>query len=128
MPRETITPQYVNQPRLGKTNGSIKVGDRYYSVKPDLLQHFAKGVPITIEWYCNDFQGTTYYHVKDIIPDQDPNAAPVPTPSNVTTEDSGGIAAAIREQTEVLRGIGTLLKRKYAEPEAPLPPSDNVPF
>lgn len=115
MPQTTIIPEYVNLPREGKKKGSIKTKDgRYYSIDPNQLQLFKKGVPITVVWYSNEFNGKTYYHIKDIIPDQDSNAVPVGT----KVQGSGELVAEVKRLATAVEKICDLLTMRLPQQQS----------
>jgi hypothetical protein len=58
-----ITVAFVNPPKEGKKNGSVKVGDRYYSYDPKKFT-FAKGGTYDIEYKEDDYNGKTYYFIE----------------------------------------------------------------
>lgn len=51
LPTAEITVAFVNEPKEGKKNGSIKAADgQYYSVPPHMLPQFAKGMRCRVEY------------------------------------------------------------------------------
>lgn len=65
MPSLTATVAYVNDPKPGKKNGSIKLGDgTYLGVRPNMLSQFSAGKTYDIEYEEHDYQGQTYKTVK----------------------------------------------------------------
>ncbi len=51
MPIETVCVQYVNEPREGKKQGSIKTDDgRYFNVWPEKLELYTAGMTYEIEY------------------------------------------------------------------------------
>jgi len=65
MPSATINVQYVNPPKPGKKEGSVKtVNGEYYGVKPAMLSQFAPGGTYTVEydtrmWNNKEFKTVT---------------------------------------------------------------------
>ena len=51
MQKTEITAQYVNEPKPGKANGSIKdTSGQYWSCKPEFLAQIQQGQTVGIEW------------------------------------------------------------------------------
>lgn len=77
--------QYVNPPKMGKKNGSIKTPDnQIYGVPPNLLPQFQAGGTYQIEYNSREFNGQWYKTVAGVTP----VAAPVPS------SNAGGGSAA----------------------------------
>lgn len=61
MARATIQVKYVNQPREGMKNGSVKTAEGVlYGVPPPLLPQFQPGGTYNVEYNTSQFQGRTY--------------------------------------------------------------------
>lgn len=61
MPTATIVAEYVNPPKPGKKQGSVKGNDgHYYGVDPSQLGQFTQGGTYTIEYDTRIFQGKEY--------------------------------------------------------------------
>jgi len=69
MPTEQVTIAYVNPPKPGKKQGSIKTEDgRYFGVWPDKLGGFQKGMTCTIDYEvstASDGSGRQFYNLKN---------------------------------------------------------------
>jgi hypothetical protein len=92
-----INVKYVNQPKEGKKQGSIKTDDgRFFGVYPELLGSFSAGT-YEIEFKSRDFNGKTYHTVTSAKP----VAAP-PSSGNGASARSNGTGSTsdqIRWQT-----------------------------
>lgn len=61
MPTATINVQYVNPPKPGKKQGSIKTVDgQFYGVDPTQLGQFREGGTYTVEYDTHVYQGKEY--------------------------------------------------------------------
>lgn len=67
MPTEQVTIAYVNPPKPGAKKGSIKTQDgRYFSVWPDKLGGFSKGMSCTIDYDISTTDdGRQFYNLKN---------------------------------------------------------------
>src|SRR4029078_174281 len=69
MPTEQVTIAYVNPPKPGKKQGSIKTEDgRYFGVWPDKLGGFQRGMVCTIDYEVStatDGSGRQVYNLKN---------------------------------------------------------------
>lgn len=76
MPTATINVQYVNQPKPGKKQGSVKTVDgQFYGVDPTQLGQFAPGGTYNIEYDTHTFQGKeykTFRRMDGVLPLQPP--------------------------------------------------------
>lgn len=84
----TITVAYVNPPKEGKRNGSIKtVEGAYYDCPPALLGMFAKGGTYNVNTTSREWQGRTFHTIASLeaqptAPDQAARRfAPDPKPN-----------------------------------------------
>lgn len=67
--KETITVQYVNPPKEGKKQGSVKTSDgRFFGVYPELLSAFPSAGTYEIEFKSRDFNGKQYHTVTSAKP------------------------------------------------------------
>ena len=67
MPVATVTAKYVNPPKAGQKNGSIKGEDgTLYIVNPKMLSQMQQGGMYKLEWLDNDFKGNTYHIVQSV--------------------------------------------------------------
>jgi hypothetical protein len=80
MPAATITVQYVNPPKVGKVNGSVKdASGVYYGVRPANLANFQQGGVYDITFSEKTLNnGTVYRTVETVSPSQ---TATPPRPS-----------------------------------------------
>lgn len=63
----TIVPQYIDAPKPGKKNWSIKdTAGIYYSFAPDLAAGLQANVPITIDYRVNNFNGKQFNMVERV--------------------------------------------------------------
>jgi hypothetical protein len=61
MAQANITVKYVNQPKAGKTNGSIKgMDDEIFGVPPHMLANFQPRATYTIDYSERKFNGQNY--------------------------------------------------------------------
>jgi hypothetical protein len=82
MPIETITVQYVNEPKPGKKMGSIKATDgRYFGVYPDKLGLYFKGQAATIEYDASEVNGRTFYNVRRKVDAANGSSSASPQPA-----------------------------------------------
>lgn len=89
---ETVTVQYVNQPKAGKSYGSIKVADgRYISVHQDKLGLFRKDGTYVIETEQNG----QYHNFKRIVSDQSASAPQGATPNSSSGRNDDATAERI---------------------------------
>jgi len=66
--KATITAQYVNPPKDGKPNGSIKdTNGRYWSAKPEYLSQVQPGMTFGVEYRTSEFNGKTYYFIEGLL-------------------------------------------------------------
>ncbi len=71
-----ITVSFINQPKPGKTNGTIKTkDDQLYGVKPDMLALFEQKKTYDIEFSSREFNGQTYKTVTSVKKVEDAPAA-----------------------------------------------------
>ncbi len=86
---ERIQVKYVNPPKPGKTNGSIKTpDDQMYGVKPDMLGLFQPNGTYDVEFSERQFNGQTYKTVTSVKKVQDaPPAQPAGNSKYGTTDD-----------------------------------------
>lgn len=96
----TITPQYIDAPKPGKKNWSIKdTAGAYYSFPPDLAVGLQAGQPVTIDYRTNNFNNKTFNMVERVYGASAPPAqtqaapstpshphAPLPTPAASATQ------------------------------------------
>ncbi len=76
MPSMTATVRYVNQPKPGKQNGSIKLtDDTFLGVRPNMLSVFSPGTTYDIEFEEREWQGQMYKTVKTAKPASQTNGA-----------------------------------------------------
>lgn len=69
MPTTTITVKYVNQPRPGKKQGSVKDDNgTIYGVYPDKLSLFQPNATYEIEYKDSEWQGKTYHNIVSVKP------------------------------------------------------------
>jgi hypothetical protein len=93
----TITPKYVNEPKPGKKNWSIKdQGDVYYSIPPDMAPSFKVGQPVTVDYQSKDFGGRSINMVERVYAAQAPmQQAPLP-PQVLANLANGSPAPQVR--------------------------------
>lgn len=73
----TITPKYLNEPKPGKKNWSIKdEAGVYYSVAPDMVASMKVGQPVTFDYKVNNFQGKDFNIVERVYGTNPSQAAP----------------------------------------------------
>ncbi len=61
----TVTVKFINQPKEGKKEGSIRVqDDSFYGVPPALLAQFQPGGTYEVEYTTREWQGKTFKSVK----------------------------------------------------------------
>jgi len=90
MPTQTVIVAYVNAPREGKKNGSIKTkGGDYYGVPPAMLSQFEQGGTYQVEYSTREFQGQTYRNVVSVQ-----KQAPAPSTNGAS---AGAGAGGFRE-------------------------------
>jgi len=92
MPVDTVTVQYVNQPRAGRKMGSIKTVDgKYFGVFPELLPKFGRGGVYEIEYEQTIGQdGNTYNTLKRIL-----SIKGLPAISSSNSSNSGARPASV---------------------------------
>jgi hypothetical protein len=98
----------VNQPKPDKKNGTVVDSNKkIWRCPPDLLGRFKPGVKITIEHYSNEFKGQQYFFIHDIVPDQNPNAAPATAsaPAAAPTAVLADLIVAIAELTKAIQAL-----------------------
>jgi hypothetical protein len=89
-----ITPAYIDAPKAGKTNWSVKdTAGVYYSCKPELVGGLTVGVPAEINVSHKDFNGKNFTFIDAVVGGQAPvptnggtapqQAAPTPTTASV---------------------------------------------
>ena len=67
MPVATIVPKYINQPKPGKKEGSIRLADdSFYGVPPALIPQFQMGGTYEVEYTERDWQGKTFRSIKSV--------------------------------------------------------------
>lgn len=75
----TITPRFINPPKEGKTNYSIKDADDFlYSLQPKYLDRIQVGVPVEITYEDRQFNDRWFKMVKavrEVAPAQGANTA-----------------------------------------------------
>lgn len=68
MGQSSITVRYVNSPKAGKKNGSIKgIHDDIYGVPPHMLGNFQPGATYTIDYSVRSFNGQEYKTVTTAV-------------------------------------------------------------
>ena len=81
----TITPKFINPPKEGKTNYSVKDTDDFlYSLNPQYLESFNIGVPVEVTYENREFNGNWFKMVKGARPPQaqsQPAPGPAPRPA-----------------------------------------------
>ena len=78
----TITPKFMDAPREGGKYWSVKgQDDIQWKVHPDIAQHMARGIPVTVEYTVNDFNGKQYNMVKALAGTAQPAPQPAPQPA-----------------------------------------------
>ncbi len=67
MPLATVTVKFINQPKEGKKEGSIRVqDDSFYGVPPALLAQFQQGGTYEVDYTTREWQGKTFKSVKSV--------------------------------------------------------------
>ena len=62
----TITANYVNPPKQGKKNGTVKAGDVLYLAKPPVLAQLQQGGQYKITYEEYSIGGNTFKEIKDV--------------------------------------------------------------
>jgi hypothetical protein len=126
MGQATVTVRYVNPPKAGKTNGSIKDSDGVmYGVPPHMLNNFQQGATYTIDYSERDFRGQTYKTVTTAVltaPPQESGGGKYGPVSDATAERifvCGALNAAIQgghvEMSDVvLSNVVNILRTVWA--------------
>ena len=106
MQTATIQVAYVNPPKPGKKQGSVKDAEgNIYGVWPDKLHLFEPGNVYTIEYTSRDFNGQQYHDFKKMVEAQaKPNGYAAATNGHDKSCDI--FTTGVIQQT--LRGVGTL--------------------
>ena len=110
MPIETITVQYVNQPRGNSKKGTIKSSDgRYFGVWPDKLSLFEANHSYTIEFDQEQYQGKTYNQFTRIVDGANGSAAPATRQTTSQRADTKSVEMAVMGIVgRALQGSGTV--------------------
>ena len=149
MTKATVTVSFVNQPKEGKKQGSIKTKDNaLYGVFENMLGQFQPGSTYEIEYDSREWQGKTFHTVKSAkqVAAATNGAAPAAGGryDNVTAERiyvcgllnafaSGGQLAIdkqqIRDATNIIRAVwqetfGGVMPKPTAKEEM----DDEIPF
>lgn len=83
----TTTPKYLDEPKPGKKNWTMKdESGVYFSVSPDMAQGMKIGVPVTLDYRVNNFNGKTFNMVERVygaaVPTTHTTAVTPPTNPN----------------------------------------------
>lgn len=105
MPTATIEVQFVNPPKPGKKQGSVKtVSGEYYGVDPTQLGQFQPGSTYTIEYETRVFNGKEYRNFRRMDA-----SSPPPAQSKQVQAFSTPVEITAREiVASALHGVGTL--------------------
>jgi hypothetical protein len=77
MMQATIVPSFIDPPRPGKKNFSVKDKDNVrWSVPPGIAQNMQKGQAVIVDYEVNEFQGKSYNIVKGIAGSMSPPSQP----------------------------------------------------
>ena len=103
MQTATIQVAYVNPPKPGKKQGSVKDAEgNIYGVWPDKLHLFEPGNVYTIEYSSRDFNGQQYHDFKKMVEAQ---AAPI---RNGNGHDKSSDMFVMSCIGKALQGSGTI--------------------
>lgn len=149
MAQASIKVRYVNEPKPGKTNGSIKgINDDIYGVPPHMLANFQAGATYTIDYSERRFNGQTYKTVTTAVMSAPPSqegsgGGKYGNQSDVTAERifvcgalnaaiSGGHVelsdAAISNVVNILRDVWANTLGAPATPKNNDDMNDSIPF
>ena len=104
MQTATIQVAYVNPPKPGKKQGSVKDAEgNIYGVWPDKLALFEPGNVYTIEYTTRDFNGQQYHDFKKMVETQ-----AAPRTSNGNGHDKSEDMFVMSCIGKALDGTGTL--------------------
>lgn len=106
----TILPKYVNDPKPGKKNYSIKdENGAYWSCPPAIAQQIKPGQAVMVEYEVNEYQGKSYSMIKGLAGSM---AKPAPqTNSQAPAPRSAGSKSIAEEASMFAMGF---LNRLYA--------------
>lgn len=77
MMQATIVPSFIDPPKPGKKNFSVKDKDNVrWSVPPGIAQQMQKGQAIVVDYEVSDFQGRSYNLVKGMAGSMSPPSQP----------------------------------------------------
>lgn len=111
MPSATISVQYVNPPKPGKKQGSIKTVDgQFFGVDPTQLGQFREGGTYTVEYDTHVYQGKeykTFRRMDGAVPQQ---SAPIATGRPAHTQAVEMFTMGVIGRA--LQGVGTLPDRE----------------
>lgn len=110
MPTATISVQYVNPPKPGKKQGSVKTVDgQFYGVDPTQLGQFSPGGTYTVEYDTHTYQGKEYKTFRR-MDGALPLPAPVATARPAHTQAVEMFVMGVIGRS--LQGVGTLPDRE----------------
>lgn len=115
MMQATIVPSFIDAPKPGKRNYSVKDKDNVrWSVPPNIAQQMAKGQAVMVDYEVSEFQGKSYNLVKGIAGSmaQQPMQMGSPQTRPTASHVNGKGAKSVGEEASMF-AMG-LINRLYA--------------
>jgi len=99
--RATVTPTFVDPPKPGKTNLSVKGDDgTRFSVPPKFGPSFVVGLPVTVDYEEKFYQGKTFNMVEGVMPVSMRAQFPAPVAKDLPVEMSHGPQTQVKPSTD----------------------------